>query len=659
MTDAPPPVAVRTTARLVLLLAAVTALTAELVRASGPLLDRAFTSGVVLAGVTAVGTYAAAGLLLGLLCLRRGVSGSPLLTGTVALVVLRLAVQGTDGNLRLVLGLLSVALSLAVLVLTAALAARSSGRVVVAGVAGGLAVAAGLDLVWTTWEPVWRPGAWAWVPVVLLGVVAVLLAAGLRGLPPAPSVRGLWLVGPYLGLAVMTVANPAFLASQTGLPLWTAGPLLLVPTAVVAVLLVLPVVRTPRAPTWTDGLLVLVLGGAAAGVFFGATWPGDLGAGRTVLVVVCLLLLATGAPLTLARALTRPAHEQRPSRLACAAACAGLGVILPLLVYQLDYDVPLGVPNALVPVLVAVLLALMAARARHLARTAAADDLVVSTSGAPLRAQLTLAVVCTALLVVGTVAVLPPTSQSSVDASAAPGTGAAPEVRLLDWNLHYGVSADPGVELDEIVDVVRTSGAEVVTLQEVSRGWVMGGGADMATYLEQQLGMHAVFVPAADRQFGNMVLWDDALGAGTDVVKTALPYGAGPQRRSATSVTLDVDGAPLRVTSVHLQHRMGNIDTRLDQIATLLAAQPTSGAQVVAGDLNAEPGWPEVALLESSGLTSAVDSAGDPDVHTYPSDAPTSRIDWVFGTGVTFSDVEVLDARQSDHRPVLATITLD
>lgn len=654
MTDVPSPVAVRTTARLVLLLAAVAALTSELVSTSGPMLDRAFTSGVVLAGATALGTYAAAGVLLGLLCLRRGVSGPPLLVGTVALVVLRLGVQGTDGDLRLVLGLLSVALSLAVLVLTAALLARSSGRAVVAGVAGGLSVAAGLDLAWSTWAPVWRSGAWAWVPVTMLGIVTVLLAAGLRHLPPAPAVRGLWLVGPYVGLAVMTISNPAFVSSQTGLPLWTAGPLTLVPTVIVAILLVLPVVRTPRTPTWTDGLLVLVLGGAAAGVFFGATWPGALTPWQTLLVVSCLVLLATGAPLTLARALTRPAHEQRPLRLAGAAACAGLGVIVPLLVYQLDYDVPLGVPNALVPVLVAVLLALMAARARHLARTAADDDLVVSTSGAPLRSQLTLATVCSALLVVGTVAVLPPTTQRSTTHASA-----TTEVRLLDWNLHYGVSAEPAVDLDEIVEVVRASGAQVVTLQEVSRGWLMGGGADMATYLGQQLGMRSVFVPAADRQFGNMVLWDDALGEGTDVVTTALPYGAGPQRRSATSVTLDVAGTPLRVTSVHLQHRMGNIDTRLDQIATLLDAQPASGAQVVAGDLNAEPGWPEVALLASAGLVSAVDEAGDPDLRTFPSDMPTSRIDWVFGSGVTFSEVEVLDVRASDHRPVLTTVAPD
>jgi len=668
MTDISPPVAARTAARLVLLLAVVTALTADLVRTSGPLIDQAFTAGVVQAGVTAVGTYAAAGALVALVCLRRQVAGPALLTGVVSLVVLRLAVQATHGSARFVVGLVAVALALAVLVVTAAVAARVSGRVVAAGVSGGLALAAALTLAWSTWDPVWRPGVVAWLTPVLLGGVAVLLARGLRRLPAAPAVRGLWLLGPFVGLAVMTVANPAFLASQTGLPLWVAGPLLLVPAVLVAVVLVLPVARAPRTPAWTDGLLVVVLGSASAGVFAAATWPHDPSAWRTVLVCLSLLVLAVGAPLALARALTRPVHDQSAARLAGAAACAGLGVIVPLLVYQLDYDVPLGVPNAVVPVLVAVLLSLMAARARSRARASERDavgtdeldgadgTVELSTVGAPLRAQLVLVTLTCALLVVGTAVVLP-SSGTGTPADERPPV-ADGTLQVLDWNLHYGVSTGPGVELDEMVDVIAGSGAQLVTLQEVSRGWVMGGGSDMATYLEQRLGMHSAFVPAADRQFGNMVLWDESLGDGTDVDPTALPYGAGPQRRSAVSVTLDVDGTPLRVTSVHLQHRMGNIDTRLDQIAALLDAEPVVGARLVAGDLNAEPGWPEVALFEAAGLTSAVDEAGDPLSSTFPSDAPSSRIDWIFGAGVSFSDVEVLDVRQSDHRPLVATVSL-
>ncbi|MBC7550405.1 MAG: endonuclease/exonuclease/phosphatase family protein [Cellulomonas sp.] len=117
------------------------------------------------------------------------------------------------------------------------------------------------------------------------------------------------------------------------------------------------------------------------------------------------------------------------------------------------------------------------------------------------------------------------------------------------------------------------------------------------------------------------------------------------------------DGAPVRVTSVHLQHRAHNTPTRLDQLAVLLAAEPAHGPGVVAGDLNARPGWPEIDLVTSTGYLSAIDTAGDPTALTSPSTDPVERIDWVFGHGVTFSDVTVLEDRWSDHLPVAATVT--
>lgn len=231
------------------------------------------------------------------------------------------------------------------------------------------------------------------------------------------------------------------------------------------------------------------------------------------------------------------------------------------------------------------------------------------------------------------------------------------DLRLLDWNLHYGVSADPSVRLDEMVATIEDSGADVVTLQEVSRGWVLGGGADMATFLARETGMRVVFVPAADRQFGNAILWDPLRGDLADVARHALPYGAGPQERSAVSATLDAAGVPVRVTSVHLQHREENTPTRLDQLGTLLADEPVEGAYVLAGDLNAEPGWDEITLVEEHGLESGQDAAGDPDALTSPAVAPAHRIDWVFGSDpVTFRSFEVLDVTASDHRPLLTEL---
>ena len=77
---------------------------------------------------------------------------------------------------------------------------------------------------------------------------------------------------------------------------------------------------------------------------------------------------------------------------------------------------------------------------------------------------------------------------------------------LVDWNLHYGVSPLTAVDLEGIAQTIEAQDADVVTLQEVERGWIFGGGADMATWLSHRLGMTIQFAPAADRQFGNAVL---------------------------------------------------------------------------------------------------------------------------------------------------------
>ncbi|WP_265520932.1 endonuclease/exonuclease/phosphatase family protein [Oerskovia flava] len=652
----------RTARTLLVLLALVTALVAELVRASGPLLDRAFSSGVSIAALTALVTYAAPGLAMTILVARLRVDGRVVLVGVGALVAVRIVLQvlGTAigagaelGMLRYGVGLAGTALGIAVLVLVAAYASGvrpadspdrlAHGGLVAVGVTLGALLGAGTSLLLGTWDAVWRTGIAGWVVTVALAGAALALAWRTRRLDAAPGARGLWVLGPWLALTVMVLANPAFLASQSGvaLPLVAlalAASALLVGTAVTWQAPGLPGGAVQRATPWGEAL-VLVLGTTA--IFFAPAGPALLG----VAVVVTL-----AAARVVARALARPAHELSWVRLAGSASAVGLGTVAPLLVYPLDYDVPLPFPNGWVLVATALALGLGGVRGARAAVGPATEETDPRPVAPRLAGVWALAGAAALLCAVGATQV-----HVSPSASAAPSP--AGEVRLLSWNLHYGVSAVPGVELDEMVRTIRDSGADVVALQEISRGWVLGGGGDMATALAAELDMHVVFASAADRQFGNALLWSDHLGELDDVVRHELPYGDGPQQRSAISGTLDVGGVPLRVTSVHLQHREENTPTRLAQLEALFAAEPVAGAYVLAGDLNAEPGWDELAATEAAGLTSGQDVAGDPSEATSPALWPRHRIDWVLGSrAVTFVDVQVLGSVASDHRALLATL---
>ncbi len=391
---------------------------------------------------------------------------------------------------------------------------------------------------------------------------------------------------------------------------------------------------------------VLLVGSVAVSLqVTGTTLP------RSALVLAALVTAQVSAGLLLASACSSTAGQPRSEALAAAprgttgvaAGVAGLTTIVPLLLFQLDYDVRLGFPNPVVLVVTAALLA--AAGLRGTGRGTASRG-TASRGTAPRDRQpaLTAAVL---MVLVGTgfalAGWLPGRS-----AEAAPFTG-----RVVSWNLHYGVSPDGVVDLEAVARVIEAHDPDVVLLQEVSRGWVQGGGVDMATWLSQRLDRPLAFAPAADGRFGNVIL---ARGPLSDVRVRSLPYGDGPQRRSALTAATRLGTGSAVVTSIHLQNRAENAPTRVAQIETFLGADGDD-TQLLGGDLNALPGSTEVELLSGAGFVSAVDTVGNPAALTAPSKGPTRRIDWVFGRGTAFEQAEVLtDVTLSDHLPLVVLV---
>jgi endonuclease/exonuclease/phosphatase family metal-dependent hydrolase len=229
---------------------------------------------------------------------------------------------------------------------------------------------------------------------------------------------------------------------------------------------------------------------------------------------------------------------------------------------------------------------------------------------------------------------------------------------VMSWNVHFAVNAEGGVDPEALADSIAAQNADVVLLQEVSRGWTLAGGLDLATWLSNRLRMHIAFAPAADRQFGNAILAPVEL---RDVTVHALPYGDGPQKRSAVSALAYVGDSEIRVTSVHLQHHVSNAATRLHQVESLLSHLSGTGVRrapgIIGGDFNAAPGSAEMKTMTTKGhYLSAVDIAGDPRELTSPNPDPLRRIDWILGREVTFVDADVLDDPMSDHRPLTAQV---
>ncbi|WP_231505302.1 endonuclease/exonuclease/phosphatase family protein [Cellulomonas sp. URHE0023] len=622
------------------LVALVTVMAIDMIRASGPLLDRAFAAGTLDVAVASLGAYAGAGLVAAVVLVAcRCSGGTPdaraLLVGSAALAVLRVVIQGLDGLALNVVGLVTVAVAVGVLTLAVTFVAGrpAGGRQAAVGLMIGCGLSVGLQLLLGTWDALWQPGWSGWIVAVALGLLVIGTARGLAafttpGTQPTGRPRRLWALGAFLAIAAMLVANPAFAASQAGSSLRTAGIVLVAANFLGAGLLLRP---AQWSAPWRVGAAVLVVLGVA-----GALWT----SGFWALAALAVLVLAVGVVLAGALSAHRPAPRGIP-RTAAVTVAVGVLTIGPLLVYMLDYDVPLHVDNAWVLVLTAAGLGLAGLRRR--------TPLVGRSDRLP-RSMASVRLLLLPALVMASIGLV------ALSTPSVPERSADETLTVVDWNLHYGVSPLTGVDLEGIASTIEAQHPDVVTLQEVERGWLLGGGADMATWLSRRLGMTVRFAPAADRQLGNAVLSRSAL---TEVAIHDLPYGDGPQDRSALATTVTTaSGQSIRVTSVHLQHRASNTATRLEQLETLASAEPVVPPAVLAGDLNATPGSPEITFLTDAGWQSAIDAVGDPDAKTSTSLDPTRRIDWVFGQGVTFDSADVLLGQtESDHLPVVARLT--
>jgi endonuclease/exonuclease/phosphatase family metal-dependent hydrolase len=238
--------------------------------------------------------------------------------------------------------------------------------------------------------------------------------------------------------------------------------------------------------------------------------------------------------------------------------------------------------------------------------------------------------------------------------------GPAPAVRVLSYNLHFGFDVRGWSDLEGVARAIEASGAEVVGLQEVSRGWYVNGSTDMLAWLQRRLRMpHARFAGASDEIWGNAVLSRYPIVA-SEVMQ--LPREGVPLRRNALEVELDLGGGRrLDVVVTHLHHVEGpeGARVRLAQLPPLLERVAGRPATVLLGDFNAEPGSAEIALVRGAGLTDALVAAGGrpADERTWPSDRPARRIDYVWLSGdLAASGFAATTGAASDHRGVAVTV---
>ena len=255
------------------------------------------------------------------------------------------------------------------------------------------------------------------------------------------------------------------------------------------------------------------------------------------------------------------------------------------------------------------------------------------------------------------IALLPPLSMvlASPNLSFDGRTDDGFPLKILSYNLHNGFNARDKLDLEALARQIETSGADVVGLQEVSRGWLVSGRTDMLDWLADRLGMSYYFGPTVGPFWGNAVLSRYPILSAANI---DLPSEGLPIERGFISAIIAVGGQNFQVIDVHLHHVGSDSAIRADQVAALLDYYRFTGHTVIMGDFNAEPDSPEIGLMLGSGLQDALASIEPPPAYTFHSEVPFQRIDYIWvSPDLTFSDAALLTGTASDHFGVTVVIT--
>jgi endonuclease/exonuclease/phosphatase family metal-dependent hydrolase len=220
---------------------------------------------------------------------------------------------------------------------------------------------------------------------------------------------------------------------------------------------------------------------------------------------------------------------------------------------------------------------------------------------------------------------------------------------LMTYNIHQGFNAGQVPSLDMLVDVISRESPDVLVLQEVVRGWMIDEQHDALSVLAERLGMPYVFGPNIGDLYGNAILSRFPM---TDVkrVHFAVQPSVKHQPRGAVGVRI----GDVLVVTTHLDEVADSSSIRQEQVRTILREWGGENVAIIAGDMNAEPGDPEMGLFSQAGFEDLAEPAGP----TTTMDDPQKRIDYIWGIGVVGSNPHtVMALGASDHRAVVVNVT--
>ncbi|HEY4718454.1 MAG TPA: endonuclease/exonuclease/phosphatase family protein [Anaerolineales bacterium] len=501
----------------------------------------------------------------------------------------------------------------------------------------GVSLDSAIQVAGLTLDLSWQPGL---LPLLLVGLLALVLHWALRSQAPSSPFAsdGTWrsnlallAIGPWLFLQLQVFQNIGLYSALSGWETPGIGAVLILGNALALFLAAQPA-WIPRA--WVNvvlmGVVVLVLllllNSATPLVAFWLL----MGQVLCSILGMFMFLAATG--------------EKGKQGLLRSTVMNGISQILFVLLFFLfysSYDFQFGFRSSALPLTALAITVVLVA-------LASADR--ADTQSKPNRI-FTPALTAAALLLVPLALLLAWKPLVAVPAQAGAAT-----VRVMDYNLHDAVNTSGAVDPEALAQIIEDSGADIVGLQEISRGWLIWGGMDMLTWLSQRLELPYIWDATADAQWGMAILSRFPI---VSVERYDLPPEDIQLLRGFTLAQIDVDGTILTVINTHFSEKDDQDQIRNIQASAILSTWNHAPTTIIMGDFNALPDSQAIQLLLDAGLIDVSREVGQQPTYTYYSADPDHQIDYIFVTpDLGYGDFIIPSTTASDHLPLAVTIEL-
>ena len=353
--------------------------------------------------------------------------------------------------------------------------------------------------------------------------------------------------------------------------------------------------------------------------------------------------------------------EKAPWKTTSAVATGGILFFILIFIYYASYDISLPFGNWLVPVFIAIFIAICGLAGVTLRKRQEKNyrdsnsynsenssriksvnmGSIVSKNYKPLYLLL-------CLLIIPIIMFVPVKAPSYV-------AGEEDSVTVMTYNIHQGFNINGYLDLESIAEVIERNGADVVSLQEVSRGWVINSSVDNLSWLADRLEMDYIFMPASDAVWGNAILSRYPV----EIIKSGfLPRMGAPLRRSFILAELKLaENENINILCVHLHQIEDEGYIRESQVESLIEEWGGLKRTAIMGDFNAEPNDPEIRVMYNAGLIDSHASIGKGKGLTWVHYKPYRRIDYIWVTDdIGISNLVVPYSIASDHLPIVVDI---